>query len=169
MQKSVHKRLFADLKGLWHWLWAKRVGKNSVLSLVAWGLMYILFYIEVSQLDWQSQHAKLAWSAMGLPLGIAIQVFVFRDRLKAIRARMTEWSARRNLWSATKLLTRWGLAKFLFFLLNQTAYALMLHRVGLPYWLAALLIAPLISFLYFAVTTLWVIAAQRGVPKTKTA
>jgi hypothetical protein len=169
MQEDLHKRPFGWLKGQWHRLWGLRVGKNSVLSVLAWCLMYGLFFVEVSQLDWKSQHAKLAWSLMGLPLGVAIQCHVFWDKLQAMRTRAAEWtSIWKILWAAAKLVSKWGAVRFLFFLLNQTCYAVLLHRAGLPYWAAALLIAPILSILYFFTNALVVFVVGRGAPQIET-
>jgi hypothetical protein len=134
--------------------------RNIVLSLLGWGLMYSLFLIEVSELGWQSQHAKLSITPLGFPLGIFIQWLVFRDSVRAILGSMNLWDAIRRHGA------RWLLVKALSFTLNQFGYAVVLHMAGMPYWAAYPVSASILSVVYFAINRWWVFQIPAQVEKT---
>ncbi len=138
------------------WLWRTRFGKNSILSTGAWLVLFGLFIFAVSRLDMNSQHAKVYWSFLGAPVGLAIQWMVFGDRLSALRQKM---SIKRL---AGRLSWRFLAVKGMFFLVNQVAYGALLIKAGLPYWAAAPTAAVTISTVYFMVTLLFVTAPKRA-------
>lgn len=137
--------------------------RHVFLSLLGWGLMYAVFYVEVSRFDWQSQHAKLSITPLGFPLGLVIQWLVFRDNLRAILGSM-------SLKKAVKRHgTRWLVVKALSFGANQLGYAVALHLAGLPFWLAYPVAAATLSLVYFAVNRFWVLKPPPQVVVTEIA
>ena len=137
-------------------LWCTRFGKNSILSTSVWLLMFGLFYVAVSRLDVNSQQAKLIWSPLGAPMGLAIQWAVFEDRLRGLRQRM---SIKRL---AGRLGWRFITVKVTFFFVNQIAYGALLVKAGLPYWAAAPTSAATVSIVYYLVCLFFVTASRRG-------
>ncbi len=135
--------------------------RNSVLSLIGWGLMYMVFLFEVTHLDWTSQHAKLSITPIGIPIGIAIQWLVFGENIKQI-LRL------RNPRLTLKCGSKWLTVKAAAFLANQLSYAVVLHQVGLPYMVAYPTAAAGMSLVYFALNRLWAFRLPE-VKKAKTA
>jgi hypothetical protein len=146
------------------WLWEhrhERVVRNCYLSILAWLVMYGVFLVEVSHLNLNSQQAKLTISPLGVPLGVMIQWLVFRDRITVAETGSGIWSKPKQVWLTTYRTTRhvgsryWPI-KIVSFVVNQYAYATMLHRVGLPYWVAYPAAASALSLVYYKVNNLWV-------------
>lgn len=131
-------------------LWRTRFGKNAMLSTGAWLFMFGVFYIEVSHLGISSRRAKLLWSPMGIPSGLAIQWFVFGDRVITLQQKMS-WRR-----FAARLSWRFAAAKLVFLFANQFAFIVALMM--LPYLVAAPAAAVFMSVAYYIVTLLWITA-----------
>lgn len=160
-QPKAARNELASLPG---WLWRHRhdrVVRNCYLSFAGWLVMFGVFYVEVSRLNWSSQHAKLSISPMGAPLGLIIQWLVFRDRIAVAQAGNGLWAragqiARTGYNTVRQMGLRWGAVKLISFGVNQYAYAMMLHTAGLPYWLAYPAAASALGLIYYKMNDLWV-------------
>jgi hypothetical protein len=155
---------YGKLASLPGWLWGQRherVVRNGYLSIFGWLVMYGVFIVEVSHLNWSSQQAKLTISPLGAPLGLTIQWLVFRDRIAVAEADAGVWAKPKQIWLTTYRTTRnigvrWWLVKAVSFGVNQYVYALMLHRLGLPYLLAYPAAAASLGLIYYRMNNLWV-------------
>lgn len=133
-------------------VWQTRFGKNAMLSIGAWVILYGVFNVEVSCLDIDNRLAKLLWSIMGMPSGLAIQWFVFGDRVMALRESMS--------WRRLTARLSWRLvtAKTAFFFANLGAY--IAAALLLPCQLAAPVAAIVMSVAYYAVTLRWITRSE---------
>lgn len=132
----------------------KRLRKNILYSLIGFAISYTLFCVAISLFSVDDQQAKFYQSLWGGPIGLAIQWFVFGDRVKALRAKV-------NLtWLIAFITSRLTLVKFAFWLINLAAYSILLHQAGLPAQEANVVPAPFVSMLFYAVMARWVITDQ---------
>jgi hypothetical protein len=152
------------MKHIGSWVWERRderVVRNCYLSIMAWLVMYGVFYLEVSHMNLNSQQAKLIISPLGAPLGFAIQWLVFRDRINVAESGTGLGPRVRQVWvttiqTARHIGPRWWTVKLVSFGVNQYAYAMMLHALGLPYWLAYPAAASALGLVYYKLNDAWV-------------
>jgi hypothetical protein len=156
----VHSNL-ASLPG---WFWEhrhERIVRNTYWSILGWLVMYAVFYVEVSHLNFDSQNAKLTITPLGFPVGLTIQWLVFRDRMETAQGGKGLWLRVKQVClttyhTAREIGMRWVAAKLISFGINQYAYAMMLHALGLPYLLAYPAAASVLALVYYRVNNLWV-------------
>jgi hypothetical protein len=139
----------------------KRVVRNCYLSFMGWLVMYGVFIVEVSRLNFDSQHAKLSISPLSAPLGLTIQWLVFRDRISVAEGGTGLWRRAKQVCvtaynTVRQMGLRWAFIRYISFFVNQYAYAMMLHAAGLPYWLAYPVAASALSLIYYKMNKLWV-------------
>ncbi len=156
--------MHSNLASLPEWLWEhrhERIVRNCYLSLLGWLLMYGVFIVEVTHLNLSSQHAKLSISPLGFPVGLVVQWLVFRDRMTVAEGGSGLWSRAKQacltvIQNTKRMGSRWLAAKLISFGINQYAYAMALHALGLPYLLAYPVSAAALALVYYRVNNLWV-------------
>lgn len=140
------------------WLrsWYKRhdrFSKNVIGSLASWAFINAVFLVEVHFFGVGQHAANASKSPLGIPTGIAIQGWVFGDRLKAIRR-----SPRRR--PKVELVVRWFASRIPFFLLNQALFSLWVGPLGLSYKLTPFVLSPAAALIHYVVDKKWTFRIQ---------
>jgi hypothetical protein len=141
-------------------IYRRRFWKNFFWSAAGWLFVNTVFFLEVAVFGMGEQTAHMTKTPIGTPVGIAIQLFVFRDRLEII----TSQDGKR---SKLELVSLWVVSKASFFALNLIFFNALVIQGGAPFWVAPFVISPIASVIHYWVDTLGVFAVRRK-PQTET-